>query len=120
MYYDLGHGYCTFDFFEQCKFRMVCAKCSFYRPKASSAAQLLEGKGNLMRLRQGIPLTEKERAAVDDGVEAMEILLKQLADVPTPAGPTPRQLHPLGLVQLNVTPTKLISRDGADDGKPMG
>lgn len=120
MYYDLGHGYCTFDFFEQCKFRMVCAKCSFYRPKASSEAQLLEGKSNLMRLRQGIPLTEKEQAAVDDGVEAMEILLKQLADVPTPAGPTPRQLHSSGLVQLNVTPTKLISNEGGDDGARLG
>ena len=61
MYYDLGHGYCTFDFFEQCKFRMVCAKCSFYRPKASSEAQLLEGKSNLMRLRQGIPLTDRQK-----------------------------------------------------------
>jgi integrase len=120
MYYDLGHGYCTFDFFEQCKFRMVCAKCSFYRPKTSTEAQLLEGKSNLMRLRQGIPLTEQERAAVDDGVEAMEKLLKQLADVPTPAGPTPRQLHPSGLVQLNVTPTKLISNEGGDDGARMG
>jgi site-specific recombinase XerD len=116
MYYDLGHGYCTFDFFEQCKFRMVCAKCSFYRPKTSTEAQLLEGKSNLMRLRQGIPLTESERAAVDDGVDAIERLLKQLADVPTPAGPTPRQLHPSGLVQLNVTPTKIISSDGADHG----
>jgi len=87
MYYDLGHGYCSFDFFEQCKFRMVCAKCSFYRPKTSSESQLLEGKSNLMRLRQEIPLTEQERAAVDDGVEAMDKLLKQLADVPTPAGP---------------------------------
>ena len=120
MYFDLGHGYCTFDFFEQCKFRMVCAKYSFYRPKASTEAHLLEGKSNLMKLRQGIPLTEKERAAVDDGVEALEKLLKQLADVPTPAGPTPRQLHASGLVQLNVTPTKLISNEGGDDGARMG
>jgi len=102
MYYDLGHGYCTFDFFEQCKFRMVCAKCSFYRPKASSKDQLLEGKSNLIRLRQSIPLTEQERAAVDDGVVATQKLLEQLADVATPAGPTPRQLHPSGLVQLNL------------------
>jgi len=99
---------------------MVCAKCSFYRPKASSEAQLLEGKSNLMRLRQGIPLTERERAAVDDGVKAIEILLKQLADVPTPAGPTPRQLHPSGLVQLNVTPTRLISNEGGADGARVG
>lgn len=33
---------------------------------------------NLARMSQQIPLTEEERAAVDDGVEAMEKLLKQL------------------------------------------
>jgi integrase len=28
-FYDLGHGYCTYDFFEQCPHRMACAKCDF-------------------------------------------------------------------------------------------
>jgi hypothetical protein len=46
----------------------------------------------LLQLRQEIPLNESELAAVDDGVAAMEKLLEQLADVPTPAGPTPREL----------------------------
>jgi len=35
-FYDLGHGYCTYDFFDQCPHRMACAKCAFYRPKGSS------------------------------------------------------------------------------------
>jgi hypothetical protein len=39
-----------------------------------------------------IPLTEDERAAVDDGQTALDKLLGQLADIPTPAGPTPRQI----------------------------
>ena len=39
-----------------------------------------------------IPLTEEERAAVEDGEVALNQLLERLADVPTPAGPTPRQL----------------------------
>src|SRR6185437_3733255 len=91
-FYDLGHGYCTYDFFDQCPHRMACAKCSFYMPKASSQVQLLQGKANLLQLRQEIPLNESELAAVDDGVAAMEKLLEQLADVPTPAGPTPREL----------------------------
>ncbi|MBS2966915.1 hypothetical protein KGA66_28030 [Actinocrinis puniceicyclus] len=39
-----------------------------------------------------IPLTEDERAAVDDRHAALDALLGRLADVPTPAGPTPRQL----------------------------
>ena len=63
-----------------------------HRPKGSSRAQLLEGKANLLRLRQDIPLTDDERAAVEDGVEAMERLLVRLAEVPTPdGGPTPRE-----------------------------
>jgi hypothetical protein len=37
-------------------------------------------------------LTEDERAAVEDGQEAYDKLLAKLADVPTPAGPTPRML----------------------------
>jgi hypothetical protein len=39
-----------------------------------------------------IPLTDDERAAVDDGQEALDKLLERLADIPTPAGPTPHQL----------------------------
>jgi hypothetical protein len=39
-----------------------------------------------------IPLTDDERAAVDDGQDALDKLLDRLADSPTPAGPTPRQL----------------------------
>ena len=39
-----------------------------------------------------IPLTDDERAAVDDGHAALDALLERLADVPTPAGPTPREI----------------------------
>jgi len=34
----------------------------------------------------------EERAAAEDGIEAMEKLCQQLANVLTPAGPTPNQL----------------------------
>jgi integrase len=91
-FYDLGHGYCTYDFFEQCPHRMACAKCDFYLPKASSKASLLEGQRNLLRLRQEIPLQDVERGAVEDGVAAYEVLLAKLEDVPTPSGSTPRDL----------------------------
>ena len=94
-FYDLGHGYCTYDFFDQCPHRMACAKCSFYRPKGSTQAQLLEGKANLLQLQQEIPLLEAERAAVEDGLEALERLLTTLAEVPTPdGGPPPAQRGP--------------------------
>ena len=92
-YYDLGHGYCTYDFFDQCPHRMACAKCSFYAPKESSKAQLLEAKTNLERMMQEIPLREEERAAVEDGLVAVEKLCARLLDVPTPAGPTPRKIE---------------------------
>jgi integrase len=99
-YYDLGHGYCTYDFFDQCPHRMACAKCSFYRPKPSAKSQLLEGKENLLRFRQEIPLQETEIAAVEDGIAALESLIGRLMDTPTPAGPTPRQLRADELVQI--------------------
>jgi integrase len=91
-YFDLGHGYCTYSFFEQCPHRMACARCDFYLPKSSTRGQLLEAKENLQRMLATIPLTEEERAAVEDGEVALDHLLEQLVDIPTPAGPTPRQL----------------------------
>ena len=91
-HYDLGHGYCAYTFFEQCPHRMACARCDFYTPKDSTAAQLLEAKSNLQKMTAAIPLTDDEQAAVDDGQAAIDRLLAKLADTPTPAGPTPRQL----------------------------
>ncbi|MDQ6671453.1 MAG: tyrosine-type recombinase/integrase [Chloroflexota bacterium] len=91
-YFDLGGGYCTYNFFEQCPHRMACARCDFYLPKSTTTVQLLEARGNLQRMLAEIPLTDDERAAVEDGTAAVEHLLERLEDVPTPAGPTPRQL----------------------------
>ena len=102
-YYDLGHGYCTYSFFEQCPHRMACARCDFYTPKGSTKAQLLEAKDNLQRMRAEIPLSDEERAAVDDGHAALDALLNRLAYVPTPAGPTPHQIG------TRPTPTMLPS-----------
>jgi integrase len=91
-YFDLGHGYCTYSFFEQCPHRMACARCDFYLPKDSTKGQLLEAKDNLQRMLAMIPLNDEERAAVEDGTTALDQLLRRLVDVPTPSGPTPRQL----------------------------
>jgi len=71
---------------------MACARCDFYVPKESTAAQLLEARGNLQRMLLQIPLTDDERVAVEDGTTAVEGLLRRLAEVPTPAGSTPRVL----------------------------
>ena len=88
-YYDLGHGFCGYTFFEQCPHRMACAKCDFYTPKDSSKALLLEAKANLQRMLPSIALTDDERAAVDDGQSALDQLLARLADIPAPSGPVP-------------------------------
>jgi len=71
---------------------MACARCDFYLPKDSTQVQLLEAKANLQRMLIEIPLTDDERAAVEDGQAAVDRLLGRLADVATPAGPTPDQL----------------------------
>jgi len=91
-HYDLGHGYCAYTFFEQCPHRMACAHCDFYTPKGSSKAQLLEAKSNLQRMLATVGITDEERDAIDDGQTALDSLLDRLVDVPTPAGPTPRQI----------------------------
>lgn len=67
-----------------CEVKLLCTQ-------GLAQVQLLQGKANLLQLRQEIPLNDSEMAAVDDGVAAGEKLLEQLADVPTPAGPTPRE-----------------------------
>jgi Phage integrase family len=91
-HYDLGHGWCSYTFFEQCQHRMACARCDFYAPKDSTRAQLLEANASLQRMLAEIPLTDDEQAAVDDDRAALAQLLDRLADTPTPAGPTPRQI----------------------------
>jgi hypothetical protein len=111
-YFDLGHGYCTYNFFEQCPHRMACARCDFYVPKVSAHAQLLEAKGHLQRMLMTIPLTEPERAAVEDGAAAVEQLLDRLADTPTPAGPTARELRDTHTTPL-LTITPLARSQGA-------
>ena len=79
---------------------MACAKCSFYLPKQSTAAALLEGKSNLLRMRKEIPLTEAEVAALDDGVSALESLMRRLESIPTPSGKAPLQLCGGSFVQI--------------------
>jgi integrase len=92
-YYDLGHGLCSYEFFEQCPHRMACPKCDFYNPKESSRGQLLEAKDNLIRLLQELPLTEEERACVDGDLTSLDQLVARLADRPTPSGQTPKELR---------------------------
>ncbi len=85
-YYDLGHGLCSYDFFEQCPHRMACAKCAFYLPKSSSSAQYLESQQSLVRMMQEIPLTDDERAAAENDAQVVARLLDKLQNTGTPDG----------------------------------
>lgn len=91
-FYDLGHGLCSYEFFDQCAHRMACARCDFYRPRESSLAQLLSAKDNILHLLHEIPLTDEERAVVDGDIKAIDRLSKRLLNEPTPSGQTPEQL----------------------------
>jgi integrase len=109
-YYDLGHGYCTNTFWAECKHRMACARCPFYRPKSATLDQLLEGKANLVRMLEYVKLTEDEHLLVTEGIQLHQTLIERLADLPTPVGPTPRELENTRQGEAKVIPLKTIRR----------
>jgi hypothetical protein len=84
-YYELGHGWCSYEFFDQCPHRMACARCDFYVPKASDRGRWLDTRDGLLKMLQEIPLSDDERATVDGDVQALNRLLERLKDVPTPS-----------------------------------
>jgi hypothetical protein len=49
-YYDLWHGFCSYEFFDQCPHRMACARCDFYIPKEASQADLIASKMGMIRM----------------------------------------------------------------------
>jgi len=74
---------------------MACARCPFYRPKPSTLEANAEGAAQLTqmtRMQQAFRLTDDELAAVTEGAELLQSLVDRLKDVPTPGGPTPREL----------------------------
>jgi len=91
-YYDLGEGYCSYDFFAKCPHRLACARCPFYVPKDSTRGQLLAVKDGIAQMLEQLNLTDDERAALEGDQEAITSLLDRLADIPTPAGATPDEI----------------------------
>jgi hypothetical protein len=91
-YYDLGEGWFTYNFFAKCPHRLAGARCPFYLPKQSHAGQLLAVKDGIQQMLEQLELTDDERAALEGDHDAVAALAERLADVPTPAGPTPNEL----------------------------
>ena len=63
-----------------------------------------------------IPLTDDERAAVDDGQEALDKLLERLNDIPTPDGSTPRQIGVPSASDLAFLPIVEVRQASASPG----
>jgi integrase len=100
-YYDLGDGYCSYDFFAKCPHRLACARCPFYLPKNSHRGQLLAVKEGIDQMLEQLDLTDDERAALEGDREAITAIVERLSDIPTPAGPTPNELgHAPALIPL--------------------
>ncbi len=100
LYYELGHGLCSNPYWQKCPHRMACVRCEFY--VAGEEAQYVRAKKGVRRMLEQIPLTDEERRAAEGDELALDGLLQKNADVPTPTGPTPREL---GLVPLSRKPT---------------
>ena len=52
----------------------------------------LEAEQDLKRMLLDVELTEDERVAYQEGIEAMRHLREKLGDTPTPDGRTPREI----------------------------
>jgi hypothetical protein len=97
---------------------MACAKCPYYQPKDSLQDQLIEGKANLVRMLEFVQLTEDEKLLVTEGIELHQELIEKLADVPTPAGPTPRELENSQPPEMKVIPLKAIRKNTKRQDEP--
>lgn len=115
-YYDLEHGWCSYEFFDQCPHRMACARCDFYVPKESDRGLWLQTRDGLLKLLQEIPLSDEERAAVDGDVQALNHLLERLKDVPTPSETRPKQeaktMIPVSTIHVTRQHTSAREPDG--------
>jgi hypothetical protein len=116
-YYDLGDGYCSYDFFAKCPHRLACARCPFYLPKQSSSGQLLSIKDGVGKMLEQLDLTDEERQALEGDRDALAALAARPADTPTPAGPAPKQL---GTDTTFIPLTALTERLSGDRSSPSG
>lgn len=72
--------------------------------------QLIEGKANLIHMLEFVSLTEDEKLLVTEGIELHQELIEKLVDIPTPAGPTPRELEQSRQPETKVIPLKAVRR----------
>jgi hypothetical protein len=91
-YYDLGDGFCSWDFFAECFRRMACARCPCSVPKEPAKGRLLAVKEGISTMLEQLDLTDDEREALEGERAPVTALAQRPADIPMPAGPTLREL----------------------------
>lgn len=72
----------------------------------------MEGKANLVRMLEFVHLTEEEKLLVTEGIELHQELIGKLADVPTPAGLTPRELEVTQQSSVKMIPLEEVRKKG--------
>lgn len=102
-HYDLGHGLLHLHLLRAVPAPHGLRSLRLLHPERLHEIPTPRSQKNLQRMAVSIPLTDDEQAAVADGQTAIDRLLARLADTPTPAGPTPRQLDvPAGATLLSI------------------
>jgi hypothetical protein len=71
----------------------------------------------LVRMLEFVQLTEDEKLLVTEGIELHQALIEKLVDMPTPAGPTPRELEAQRQAEMKVIPIKSVGRHGGKQQK---
>ncbi len=104
-YTEVEGGYCTNPLYDQCPHRLVCAHCGYFvSTEKVSHARRFDRDKHLLRLLQELKISAAEYEVTRNIQSAVQQLRETLADVPTPAGPTPRQLQQMA-DQLGSSPT---------------
>jgi hypothetical protein len=114
-YYDLGHGWCSSEFFDQCPHRMACARCDFNVPKEGDRGLWLQTRDGLLKMLQEIPLSDEERAAVDGDAPALDRLLERLKEVPTPSECQKRELPVIPVSTIFPAQRLIAPSDGKNE-----
>ncbi len=65
-----------------------------------------------------VQLTEEEKLLVTEGIELHQELIEKLENVPTPAGPTPRELEAQRQGAMKVIPIKSVGRTRSKQHEP--
>lgn len=93
-YTEVAEGYCTYPFYAECPHRLVCAHCSYYvSTEEETQPSQFERDQYTLQLLQELKISAAEWAVTRNKQGAAQRLREALVDIPTPAGPTPRQLQ---------------------------